>query len=165
MHITMRTRLLTQCWIAPSRPLPSKGITRASLTYTPRNSRQSRMMLTLPLRALSAGLVRTLTINPGSVPLHLMAVTRPAEYLNAWESRVLGPFVDTPELRAADGPTPQPAVPIGRVRAPGEQVWPYGGDRTIANTEPFATILNEIAPLLAEPAYIVPLIPLLAKGL
>ncbi|WP_436206621.1 putative quinol monooxygenase [Caballeronia sp. LjRoot31] len=34
-----------------------------------------------------------------------------------------------------------------------------------ANAEPFATILDEIAPLLAEPACIVRLIPLLAKGL
>jgi putative NADPH-quinone reductase/quinol monooxygenase YgiN len=156
---------------------------------------------------------------------------RRAEYLDAWESRVLGLFADTPELRAADGPTPQPTVLLGRVREPREQVWPYGGDRALAgfvaverlrakpgqaealvqklkplvaaasadggtriyallrsrddtdeiwliqtfddvaaaeqhaNAQPFATILNEIAPLLAEPACIVPLIPLLAKGL
>ncbi|WP_438391760.1 NAD(P)H-dependent oxidoreductase [Caballeronia sp. DA-9] len=156
---------------------------------------------------------------------------RRAQYLDAWERRVLGLFADKPELRAADGPTPQPAVLLGRVRAPGEQVVPYGGDRALAgfaaverlrakpgkaealvqklkplvaaasadggtriyallrarddadeiwliqtfddaatgkqhaDTAPFATILDEIAPLLAEPAYIVPLIPLLAKGL
>ncbi|XYK64825.1 NAD(P)H-dependent oxidoreductase [Serratia nematodiphila] len=156
---------------------------------------------------------------------------RRAEYLDAWESRILGLFADTPELYAVDGPTPQPTVLMGRVRAPGEHAWPYGGDRALAgfaaverlrakpgqseslvqkleplvtaastngrtriyallrehddadiiwliqafddinagkqhaNAEPFSAILDEIAPLLAEPAYIVSLIPLLAKGL
>ncbi|ONN64953.1 NAD(P)H-dependent oxidoreductase [Herbaspirillum sp. VT-16-41] len=57
---------------------------------------------------------------------------RRAEYLDLWEGRVLGLFSDVPELHAADGPTPQPAVLLGRLRTPGEKVWSYGGDRGIA---------------------------------
>ncbi|WP_353098414.1 NAD(P)H-dependent oxidoreductase [Stenotrophomonas lactitubi] len=156
---------------------------------------------------------------------------RRAEYLDTWGSRVLGLFSDAPELRATDGPTPQPAALMGRIRMPGERVWPYGGDQAVAgvvavkrlrampgqsdalvqelkpliaaasaesgtriyavlraiddadviwliqtfdsissrklhtNSEVLSRIYDEIASLLVEPSYMVPLVPLLAKGL
>ncbi|WP_197461669.1 NAD(P)H-dependent oxidoreductase, partial [Acetobacter malorum] len=57
---------------------------------------------------------------------------RRVDYLNAWKKRVLGLFTETPELLAADGPSPQPSALRGRVRTPDEKIWPYGGDQTIA---------------------------------
>ncbi|HEX7782614.1 MAG TPA: NAD(P)H-dependent oxidoreductase [Sphingobium sp.] len=53
-------------------------------------------------------------------------------YLDQWEGRVRNLFTDAPEIRGAEGPTPAPEMLTGRARAPGDRVWPYGGDKAIA---------------------------------
>lgn len=53
-------------------------------------------------------------------------------YLEQWDERVLDLFNARPELHAADGPTPPPELLNGRARSHGDTVWPYGGDRPIA---------------------------------
>lgn len=53
-------------------------------------------------------------------------------YLDEWEGRLRGLFTDRPELHAADGATPPPELLAGRLRAPGDRVRAYGGDKAIA---------------------------------
>lgn len=53
-------------------------------------------------------------------------------YLAEWEDRVRNLFTEEPEMRADDGATPPPDLLLGRARSPGDRVWPYGGDKSIA---------------------------------
>lgn len=54
-------------------------------------------------------------------------------YLDDWAVRVRDLFDEQPELPAAEGPTPPPEMLVGRARAAGDRVWPYGGDKAIAD--------------------------------
>ena len=52
--------------------------------------------------------------------------------MDEWAVRVGNLFRETPEMAAADGPTPAPESLVGRARTQGDKVWPYGGDKPIA---------------------------------
>lgn len=88
------------------------------------------------LEAIQSGLLNYVGLD-AMAPFAAWAVAHVGEeqrvrYLGEWESRVRGLFVEEPELRAAEGPTPPPELLLGRVRRPGDRVRPYGGDRAIA---------------------------------
>lgn len=71
-------------------------------------------------------------------------------YMEQWAARLESLFDDAPEIAAADGPTPGPEAITGRMREPGDRLWAYGGDKSIAEKVVMAKLLTDDGDKLVE---------------